>query len=75
MANFIDEAEQTTHLLLTNLNRASELIASFKQVAVDQTSDAVREFNLNDYLAEIVQSLKPSFKQTHHVIKVNCPLI
>ncbi len=73
MANFIDEAEQTTHLLLTNLNRASELIASFKQVAVDQTSDAVREFNLNDYLAEIVQSLKPSFKQTHHVIKVNCP--
>lgn len=73
MSTFIGEAEQTAQLLLNNLDRASELIASFKQVAVDQTSNAVREFNLNDYLTEIIQSLKPSFKRTNHTIKVDCP--
>ncbi|AXT37949.1 sensor histidine kinase [Alteromonas sp. BL110] len=73
MASFIDEAEQTALLLLSNLERASDLIASFKQVAVDQTSETEREFVLGDYIKEIIQSLKPSFKQTQHQINVTCP--
>lgn len=73
MANFFEEAQQTTSLLLNNLNRASELIASFKQVAVDQTSEAERVFNLNTYLHEILQSLKPSFKKTTHIVNIDCP--
>lgn len=72
MSNFIDEATQTSQLLMNNLNRASELIASFKQVAVDQTSEAERNLNLHQYLNEIIQSLKPSFKNVHHEIKVSC---
>ena len=73
MASFIDEAEQTALLLLSNLERASDLIASFKQVAVDQTSETEREFVLGDYINEIIQSLKPSFKHTDHQINVSCP--
>lgn len=73
MTSFIDEAEQTAQLLLSNLERASDLIASFKRVAVDQTSETVREFVLGDYIQEIIQSLKPSFKHTDHAIHVNCP--
>ena len=73
MASFLGEAEQTTHLLLTNLNRASELITSFKQVAVDQTSEAERVFNLNSYLHEVLQSLAPSFKHQNHVVNIECP--
>ncbi|RDV28059.1 sensor histidine kinase [Alteromonas aestuariivivens] len=73
MAAFIEEAEQSTLLLLSNLNRASELIASFKQVAVDQTSEAERVFNLNTYLHEILQSLQPSFKQARHQVEIECP--
>ena len=72
MLNFIDEATQTTQLLMNNLNRASDLIASFKQVAVDQTSEAERNLNLSQYLHEIIQSLKPSFKHAHHEISVEC---
>ena len=72
MSSFIEEAGQTTHLLMNNLNRASELIASFKQVAVDQTSEAERRLDLNCYLNEIIQSLKPSFKNTRHTIDVEC---
>lgn len=73
MASFLGEAEQTTHLLLTNLNRASELITSFKQVAVDQTSEAERVFNLKIYLNEVLQSLAPSFKHQQHTVNIDCP--
>ena len=73
MNAFIDEAEQASTLLLSNLNRASDLIASFKQVAVDQTSEAERLFNLNSYLHEILQSLKPTFKNTRHQVNIQCP--
>ncbi len=73
MATFLNEGQQTATLLLTNLNRASELIASFKQVAVDQTSEAERDFDLGEYLQEIIQSLAPNFKKTQHKIEVDCP--
>ncbi|WP_188688980.1 sensor histidine kinase [Bowmanella pacifica] len=73
MSTFLNEGQQTATLLLTNLNRASELIASFKQVAVDQTSEAERDFDLGEYLQEIIQSLAPNLKKTQHKIEVECP--
>lgn len=73
MDEYVQESEQTLALLLTNLSRASDLIASFKQVAVDQTSEAVRLFNLNNYLHEILQSLHPTLKKTKHSITLHCP--
>ncbi|MBL4630145.1 MAG: sensor histidine kinase [Paraglaciecola sp.] len=73
MQSFLSEAQETITLLTTNLNRASDLISSFKQVAVDQTSEAVREINVSEYLSEVVQSLAPNFKQTQHTINIQCP--
>jgi signal transduction histidine kinase len=73
LEHFIEEATQGTELLQSNLVRASELIASFKQIAVDQTSEAVRTINLADYLNEVIRSLQPNFKKTRHQIEVNCP--
>lgn len=72
MNAFLTEAQQTTTLLLSNLNRASELVSSFKQVAVDQTSEAEREVNLKQYINEVVQSLAPNFKKTEHKIDIDC---
>lgn len=73
LEHFIEEATQGTELLQSNLIRASELIASFKQIAVDQTSEAVRTINLADYLNEVIRSLQPNFKKTRHQIELNCP--
>ena len=73
MTSFLSEAEQTITLLTNNLNRASDLISSFKQVAVDQTSEAEREINVSEYLTEVVQSLAPNFKKTQHSIDIHCP--
>ena len=73
MTSFLSEAEQTITLLTNNLNRACDLISSFKQVAVDQTSEAEREINVSEYLTEVVQSLAPNFKKTQHSIDIHCP--
>ena len=70
--DFANNADQSLRLLLNNLNRASDLITSYKQVAVDQTSDKTRKINVAQYLNEIIQSLHPKLKKTKHTIKVNC---
>jgi signal transduction histidine kinase len=70
--DFTNNADQSLHLLLNNLNRASDLITSYKQVAVDQTSDKTRKINVAQYLNEIIQSLHPKLKKTKHTINVNC---
>lgn len=73
MMGFINEGKQSISLLNNNLSRASELIASFKQIAVDQASEAIRTINLKDYLNEIITSLKPKLKKSSHTIQVACP--
>ncbi|CAM4097740.1 sensor histidine kinase [Pseudoalteromonas byunsanensis] len=73
LEEFINEAKQSTSLLTTNLDRASELVASFKQIAVDQASEAVRKINFKEYLSEVVRSLHPKIKKTKHIINIECP--
>ena len=60
-------------MILSNLNRASELIRSFKKVAVDQTSEQRRRFRLKEYLAEVLLSLRPKLKKSRVVVEVRCP--
>jgi signal transduction histidine kinase len=73
MEGFVTDAQQTTSLLLNNLYRASDLIASFKQVAVDQTSEAKRQIYLKQYLNDVLLSLAPSIKKTQHTVSMTCP--
>jgi len=70
--SFIGNAQHSIDLLSSNLQRAAELIASFKQVAVDQTNDKVRLINIAKYLDEIIQSIHPKLKKTNHCIKIHC---
>jgi signal transduction histidine kinase len=49
------------------------LVRSFKQVAVDQTSDNVRSFNLRKYLDEVLLSLQPKLKGKPIEVAVDCP--
>lgn len=73
LEGFISEATQSTLLLLNNLERASDLITSFKQIAVDQASEALRTINFKDYINEVIRSLHPQLKKTPHSINLTCP--
>ncbi len=52
---FIGVLSETTRLMLANCERAAELVQSFKQVAVDQTSGERRRFDLKGYRGNIAQ--------------------
>ncbi|MDD5215872.1 MAG: HAMP domain-containing sensor histidine kinase, partial [Methylococcales bacterium] len=70
---YFDNAKQSTELMTMNCHRAADLIQSFKQVAVDQTSDNQREFNLKSYLEEVLVSLRPALKNRDIRVELNCP--
>ncbi len=46
-----------------NLEKAAELITSFKQVATDQSSSQRREFSVNELFHEILLTLHPQTKK------------
>lgn len=60
-------------MLTRNLVRAGEMIANFKQVAVDQTSEKRRTFDLAKVVQEVVDSLRHQFKGTPHRLAVDVP--
>jgi signal transduction histidine kinase/purine-cytosine permease-like protein len=70
LTKFLEVAEQSSRMTLTNLNRAAQLIQSFKQVAVDQSSESKRVFNLVVYLDEILLQLSPKLNLTQHQVIV-----
>lgn len=72
MDKYLDHSDQLCTILHKNLIRASELIQSFKQVAVDQSTEELREINLKDYCNEILNSLGPKFKRSAITIHNQC---
>ncbi len=73
LEKYMKKITETSAMILTNLERAAELVKSFKQVAADQTSEAVRKFNLKAYVEQMLLSLQPKIKRTRHVISMTCP--
>ena len=73
MIDFLNSAKECSSLITANAFRAANLIQSFKQIAVDQTSEARRKFELDSYIHEILTSLRPQFKRTSIQILVDCP--
>ncbi|MCG8422395.1 MAG: ATP-binding protein [Proteobacteria bacterium] len=69
---YLRAARQSSEILLSNLQRAAELISSFKQVAVDQSSEQRRAFAIQGYLQEVLLSLHPKLKRTRHTIDIRC---
>ena len=70
--HFLERATESITITETNLNRAAELIRSFKQVAVDQSSGAKRKINLLQHLNDILLSLRPHLKKVKHRVTLVC---
>ena len=70
LEEFLEIAIQSSNSLLTNLNQAAALIQSFKEVAVDRSSEERRTFIVRDYLDEILTQLKPKLRNSKHSIEI-----
>lgn len=65
---FLETLKSSTTIIENASGRAVNLVQSFKQVAVNQTSDVYREVNLRDFLDEVVVMLRPSFRNLPYEI-------
>lgn len=72
MEDFINQFSDGLHLLTANLNRASELMTSFKQVSADQSHDEMRTINLKEYLEETIYTLKPNLRRFQVAVLLDC---
>ena len=72
LKRFEHSALESSQLILRNLQRADQLIRSFKQVAVDQTTEDRRRIDLGVCINEILITLGPALRKTPHRIEVVC---
>lgn len=63
LEEYFEVIVNATRIIEINLNRASDLVRSFKEVSVDQSGEDIREINLLAYIQQILMSLQPNFKK------------
>lgn len=73
LEKYLQEANTAGDLIVRNLHRAADLMTSFKHVAVDQTSENRREFDLHTTLNEVIATLFPMLKKTPYLLELQVP--
>jgi len=71
LQRFVDAVREGSDVLLRSLQRAAELISSFKQVAVDQASYQRRRFTLDEVTREIALTLQPRLRHSPASLEVS----
>jgi PAS domain S-box-containing protein len=72
LTEFLETSRDASGQLVANLNRAAELIQSFKQVAADRNYSDQRTFDLGDLTEQVVMSLRPGLRKHHLTLNVDC---
>ncbi|MEI8394699.1 MAG: ATP-binding protein [Rhodospirillaceae bacterium] len=72
LQDYTEFSTEAARAIETNLRRAGELIQSFKQVAVDRTSEEKRSFRIKEYIEEVLLSLRPRLKKSSTSIELVC---
>ena len=69
---YIDTVVDGTGMVHANITHAAKLVQSFKQIAADQTSENVHEFNLKSFLQEVLLGLSPQLKKSIEAVQIAC---
>ncbi|RKZ85388.1 MAG: serine/threonine protein kinase [Candidatus Parabeggiatoa sp. nov. 3] len=69
----LERLDEMAELTLSNLDRAANLVSSFKRTAIDQSSDEVRHFEVKRAIFDVINTLQNHFKQTAIEFQVDCP--
>lgn len=70
LEEFVQACRDASQQLVANLQRAGELIQSFKQVAVDRSHAERRQFDLREATNQIVASLRPVLRKSPIAVSV-----
>lgn len=69
--HYLRSSREATQLLERGLSRACELVASFKQVAVDQSTSQRRPFDFKEVVEGVVALMQVSLRRTPYVIEMD----
>ncbi|CAM4232749.1 ATP-binding protein [Pseudoalteromonas byunsanensis] len=72
LERFITDGIENLDLIYRNLNRAADLISSFKRVAVSQDLELSSDVNLATLLDNIIKAMKPDLVSKHPTINIDC---
>jgi len=73
LENYFHDVDKAGDILVRNLHRAADLVNSFKQVAIDQTSSQRRTFLLEEITSEILLTLWPVIRKTPFTVEQSIP--
>lgn len=71
---FLEFAGTGSDLLMRSLAQARELVTSFKQVAVDQTSSQRRQFDMAELVREVLHTMHPTLRKAKTRVEVTTDL-
>lgn len=69
LEELVKDTRRGQDILHRNVQKAADLVRDFKQVAIDQTSDTRREFELGQVVEDVLVMVEPSFKHTPYRIQ------
>ena len=73
LKTYFDEVAQATALTARGLATAARLVQSFKQVAVDRTSEQRRSFDVHETVVEVLATLAHDIARAGHQIALDIP--
>jgi len=73
LEEFLNDTGEASRIIQVNCERAAALIQNFKAVAVDQSSDDTRPFDLAAHIHDVLGSMSPQVRRGGHTVRVDCP--
>ncbi|MFC0170529.1 ATP-binding protein [Pseudoduganella danionis] len=73
LASYMSDARTAHELVMRGLTSAADLVNSFKQVAVDRTTEQRRSFNLHQVSHEVIATMMNRVRAANHRIELELP--
>lgn len=70
---FLDMTQESSRLILKNLEKAADLIQKFKKISIDSTTEGLKEFDLHYHIQLILLSYREKIAADRHSFSFNCP--
>lgn len=72
LEHFVELCGESSAMICRNLERAAQLVQSFKQVSVDRTSEGRRRFELHGFIDELVESSRSLWRGHPVELRIRC---
>ncbi|WP_394193497.1 ATP-binding protein [Pseudoalteromonas atlantica] len=73
LKRFINDGIENLDLIYRNLNRAAELVSSFKKVAVTQDGEIKSAVNVYSLISDVLLSMRAETQSKAPEVKIHCP--